>query len=304
MAAGVVLFAAAFVGAQRVLEAAYLRPNFQTMAVATLGPRTEILVIGSSRVFFGLDPAPFGERLTNLAADYLDLSTAEELWHLHADKVPTLKTLVLEFGLATLRYDTRTLEPYSCYQLGLTGVAPAAMFKESFDAAVHRSLSTFFKWRLTPLFWSLDRSMASSLLEPLAARPGFVPTEVEFAGDERVARRRSEKTVEQLAAQDPAVYERNLEAGKRLIAEANRRGLAVKLLRFPKSPAARQFYRPEWDDVVVKALSSLSTDARNLRYEMIDLNRDERFVTGDFRDPDHLNRRGAARLSEILAPQL
>ncbi len=304
LAAGLVLFVATFCLAHRTLEILYFRPNFQSMAVATLGDATEVLVLGSSRVFFGVDPSRFDGKLTNLAADYLDLSTAEELWRLHEGRVPLLRTLVLEFGLATLRYDTRTLEPYACYHLGLSGIPPWPMFLESFDAAVHRTLSVFFKWRLTPLFWSLDRSMANSTLEPLAAQPGFVPTEVSFSGDERVAGRRQQKTIDQLASQDPAVFARNLEAAKRLIADANRRGVNVKLLRFPKSPAGRKLYLAAWDDVVDGAVKSLTSDVRSLRFEMIDMSRDERFLTEDFRDPDHLNRHGAARLSALLAPRL
>ncbi len=303
-AAALLLVCAAVVAARAVLRAVFLRPNFQSMAVDALGPQTDTLVIGSSRVFFGFDPEHYGPRVMSLAADYLDLSTAEELWHRHRSKVPHLKTLVLEFGLATLRYDTRTLEPYACYQLGLDGLPPASMFLEDFDGAVHRSLSVFFKWRLTPIFWNLHRDMMASSLEPISAKAGFIPTGVQFNGDVQVARRRQEKTVEQLKLQNPKVYARNLAAGKRLIAAANQEGIRVVLLRFPKSPEARSLYLPAWDTIVHDAMKSLGTDERHLVFSMIDLNRDERFVTADFRDPDHLNRRGAVHLAEILAPRL
>lgn len=293
-----------FVLAPLVLHAVFFTSNFQSRAVAALGPGTETLAIGSSRVFFGLDPRPFEGRLVNLAADYLDLSAAEELWRAHVAKVPGARTLVLEFGMATLRYDMRTLEPYACYHLGLTGLPPLAYFVESFDAAVHRTLAPFFKWRLTPLFLRIHRDLTTGTLEPFDAVPGFVPTEVEYKPDGLVAERRQAKAVRQLAAQDPAVYRRNLAAGKSLIADANAKGWRVLLLRFPKAPDARPLYLKEWDEFVTDARAELERDDRKLRFEWLDLSRDERFEAPDFRDPDHLNRRGAAKLAGILAARL
>lgn len=302
--AAVLLFFGCFGVSAMVLKGLFDRPNFQSMAVEALGPGTETLVVGSSRVFFGVEPSRYGTGLMNLAADYLDLSTAEELWQLHRVRVPHLKELVLEFGLATLRYDTRTLEPYACYHLGLTGRPPFQMFQEDFNAAVHRWLSVFFKWRLTPLYWHLQQEMRASTLEPLAAEAGFIPTGVEYQASPRLVQRRLEKTAQQLAAQSPAVYDRNLKSAKNVIASANATGVNVVLLRFPKSPDVRRLYLAEWDQVVAAAIASLRDDPRNLQFTVVDLSRDERFVAADFRDPDHLNRRGAGHLAELLRPRL
>jgi hypothetical protein len=301
--AGVVLFGVCLAASGLILKAVFFKPNFQSMAVDALGPSTQVLVIGSSRVLFGVDPRRYEPGLVNLAADYLDFATAEELWQLHQAKVSALKGLVLEFGLATLRYDTRELEPFACYHLGLSGLSPLRMFGESFDAAVHRSLSVFLKWRLTPLFWQFERDMMNSPLEPMAAVPGFVPTMVEYPENPTLASHRQERTIRQLASQDPRVYRRNIQAAARLIAEANARGVKVTLLRFPKSPDARPLYLPEWDQIIADATAELRTDPRGLRFELVDLNRDARFVQEDFRDPDHLNRRGAEHLAEVLGPR-
>lgn len=283
-----------------LLVLVFFQRNYQVMAVEALGADTEVLAFGSSRVFFGLDPRKYPRKTVGLDANFLDLACARDLWHLHQDKVPNVRLVLLEFSMATLFYDTRVIAPYGLHPLGLKLWPTPGEFLTDWDGAFRRLLAPIYKWRLTPAYLETHRQILHSPQEPQDAVPGYIPSQVAVVYPDVFAKRKIAQTEEQLKKFGPEVSERNLMAVKALITELNARKTKVALVRFPNEPALRALFPAEWHEKVAAAEREL----RGLAYEYWDLTNEDAFVTTDFRDPDHLNEKGATKLAELLTPKL
>src|SRR5687768_9189892 len=89
-----------------ILTRVYGKPTWQSMAVAALSVDVEIVVLGSSRVHFGVDPRRYGRPLVGLPANYLNAVGMQALWERYESKVPAVQAVVLEMDAVTLLYDT------------------------------------------------------------------------------------------------------------------------------------------------------------------------------------------------------
>lgn len=287
-----------------VLYRVFHEDNFLTMAARNIGPDRSLVFFGSSRLLYGIDPAQYPWPNVSIAANYLDLVSARELYEVHADALGGMKVAVVELDVATLTYDTAAMNPYGLLDLGQRQVAPLRDWVRHFDASLHRVLAAIFNWRLTPSFAEGYAMRTIAEKEPLDAAPGFIPSTVTMAYPEFHAASDVQATTEEMAVAGEAVQQRNLDAAVALVTGLRARGVRVVLLRFPLEPALRKLYPPAWHELVQAKHLELGRRVGGAPPELWDYSRDEAFLPEEFRDSDHLNKRGAARLAAVLTPRL
>lgn len=298
----VMLFTALLFGGMGVLHLVFHFENFQVQAVKALGPQTSVVGIGSSRMFFGVDPRRMPKGYMTLAANYLDMSGALRIWREHEAKMPAVRLVVLEFGISTLYYDMEVLSPQALQPLGLDVMPEPMDFVLRFDHAVRLLLAPIFRWRLTPFFYNYARKMSFDPDEPMNEVAGHVPSKVRLAQPALFAQRKVDQTKEHLARFSGAVFQKNFNALLALLNRLDDKGIKVIFVRFPKERHVWTHYDPEWDQNVRDAYAAVW--GAGGKREFFDLSRDSQFETGDFRDPDHLNREGAQKLSAYLASKI
>jgi len=283
------------VGSARLLRAIFDRPNWKTMAVAHLATHPpELLFLGSSVFYYGVDPRHFARPTANLSGSYLSFSAMHELWETHEAKLASVKTVVLELNHSALSYDTWALAQKDLIDLGLDPTPAPRDFVRSFDASVHRVFWPFFTWRLTPLFHREWLFRLGDAEEPLDAVPGFVPSKLSMGVPELYAQREVEKAERMFAKIDPAIEAANRATGRLLVAKLQGSGRKVVLARFPQSAALRKIYPAGWT-------ARLDAAAKEFGASVLDLTALPGFEELDFRDPDHLNEKGAAKLAAHLS---
>jgi hypothetical protein len=69
----------------------------QRAAVAALSDRTQVLFVGSSHVLFGIRPQRYSVEAMNLAATWLDYTSARRVVEKQLFRVPNLKVAVIEY---------------------------------------------------------------------------------------------------------------------------------------------------------------------------------------------------------------
>ncbi len=291
------------VGANVLLNALFHKKEYQALAVLALTPDKELLALGSSRVLFGFDPRAYAVPSASLPANYLDLVRARQLFGMYGAKLPRLRVALIEFDTATLRYDTDAMNPNGLYDLGFSTIPTGREWLANFDRSLHKLLAPVFNWRLTPAFYYLQKRTTEGI-EPLAAVPGHIPSAVSLAYPDFYAENEVRSTASELAAAKPGVYPANLAAAAGLIQDLRARGVTPVLLRFPHEPSLRKIYPPEWHAFVAQAYQELGRLTPGTPPAFWDLSGEEQFATAHFRDPDHLNQKGAELLARILAPKL
>lgn len=290
------------VAANALLYAVFHRRAYQQMAVEALSPSTELLALGSSRVIFGFDPRAYSVPAVGLPANYLDLVHSERLFAMYGPRLAKLKVALIEFDTATLRYDTDVMNPYGYFDLGFSRIPALDEWLSHFDRAAHKLLAPVFNWRLTPEFMALEKIQFEGF-EPTAAVPGHIPSTVTMPFPASYAETEVASTAKELAAMPPAILERNLAAAARLVGSVRAAGVTPILIRFPHEPSLRQVYPKAWSALVAKAHADLE-EALGTGVELWDFTEDPRFLTEHFRDPDHLNQKGAALLATVLGERL
>ena len=303
-AAVIAVLVAVFGLCDAVLVIVFHGDTFQTLAVKALTPEKEVLILGSSRVHFGVDTRLLTRPSVALPANYENLVYGETLLHLHQGKLPGLKALVLEVDVATLAFDTDQLNPYGTLDLGISRWSAPTEWARHFDRSLHRALAPEFSWRLTPGFLSLWRVRTIEGLEPLAVAAGHIPSRISVPFPELSADTEVKSTLATIAEAPPGTVTANEKALIRIVDGARAAGLKTLLLRFPLEPALRSRYPKHWDEIVFGALTTLWANGGRDGVGFLDLSRDERFVTAEFRDSDHLNQKGAEALAAILNPAL
>lgn len=287
-----------------VVYAIFHSESYQTMAVKELTPDKEVLVLGSSRVQYGIDARALRHKVVSLPANYENLVYAERLFAIHGERLASFKSLravVIEVDVATLAFDTDQLNPYGTLDLGTAKIAPFPEWIWHFDRSLHRVLAAVFNWRLTPKFVALWRFRTVESLEPLNAVPGHIPSKISIPYPELSAETEVRSTLKEVSEAPDGTLGANETALVQLVKSARERGLKVLLLRFPLEPALRAQYPADWDNMTNGALTLLKAQGGfDGGVAFLDLTRDARFISNLFRDSDHLNQAGADALAPVL----
>jgi hypothetical protein len=294
------LFLMILILGMRLLWSIFFFENFQVMAVKTLSSETAVLGIGSSRMFYGIDPRKMPGSYVSLAANYLDMKGAERLWKKFSEDLPALKLVFIELSVSTLFYDMEVLAPQALQPLGLDIFPEASDFLFRPDHAFRLLLSPIYRWRMTPDFLASYFETMSDVDEPHNEIPGFIPSKLILTQPQLFAERKVAQTREHMANFGTGIFQRNLDSAKRLAQALQHRGVRTVFLRFPMDKHVWPVFEQEWSNKVQSAFIDIKSDVVNATF--IDLSHSPEFLSDEFRDPDHLNAKGALRYTNLVAP--
>jgi hypothetical protein len=275
-------------------------------AVASLSDRTEVLVLGSSHVLFGIRPQQYSMPLVSLAATWLDYSAMQRVLEKHLPRVPNLKVAVIEYDELPLVSDlvpamlaSRDLRPLRELSLSAFEI-PTATIGQRLQTLWTEWISPMRNLpRITLLEWR-ERGKACSPLyhPPVGFAAGYYYTDGVTPADFD-----AQAVFDALsgAARREEVVQRNLAALGEMTATLQRRGVKVVLLRLPHTAE----YWAGVPGTVTARWRQLQDWARgNPGLSVLDWGKRAEFLPGDFVDIHHLNVFGADRLARLLDAQL
>lgn len=251
----------------------------------------ETLILGSSHTYYGIDPSLMQSRAYSLALT--SQTYRYDLYLLRHYPLPRLHTVVLPFSYFSLYEDFETVvDPYL-----------AARYRIYMDCDIHPWLSPLhleclqgaaFRERLRSL-WTPQRNSWSELGQgrnyTLESRPA------DWDNGAARAEANTRFTGDALGELPPAVR-LNAAFLRDIMAYCRERGVRLVLLTTPTMPSFRRGGSQAQRDLNDRVLREVLRDYPET--QRIDLEADERFGPDDFYDSDHLNTRGAARLTRLL----
>ena len=260
----------------------------------------QVLVLGGSEAYQGLSPALLARPGYNLATVGQDLYYDQALFAAVRGRLPQLKTVIVGLSYPSLEYRL-PLSPEAWRQFQYSQV-----------------------WGLTPedaaARWDLRRFSALALMEPWpalkAAAVGFRGEAVAMGPDgwqalEPLGEDLQDLRINDLTTRKRVRYHDGLLDGGRasqgagwlmaLASAVDRSGAKPCLVILPVTKA----YAGLVDQARLARLRAAAAAAAQSQHGLcLDYFGDARFGDGDFADPDHLNRLGAARLASLLRTKL
>jgi hypothetical protein len=134
-------------------------------------------------------------------------------------------------------------------------------------------------------------------LRPDPVIPGYLPSNARFVPPPD----RSDRVARHARTFKEALFEANCASLVRIVRLLDDRDVRVLLLRTPFHPSYVAHRPRRWEDLCDAALGRLRAEA-GMHHAVVswDLMKHPNFRDDDFRDDDHLNTSGAARLGAIL----
>ena len=273
----------------------HILPNEYTHKKALLEERLdelEVLIMGSSHTFLGINPAYIQGSAFNMGATAQTLYYDRFLLGKYIDRMPQLKKVVLAVSYPSL---------------GSESYKNPGDYNRSYHYAYFYGSDAFVdmlaprRFSLVSLFTvkkSVNRSMAyymegDSLIE--FDRNGWYNSDKEPARDLTQNGRDSGKLHD--AVYDESLIAKNLEYLGDMIQLCKRRGVEVFLVSMPMWKSYIAQVNEGRYEKMVSAMDSLSS-VEQLPY--FNFTEDERFTGDDFFDSNHLNQVGAVKFTRIF----
>lgn len=245
--------------------------------------RIEILVTGNSHMMMGIDPRLLGHETCTLASTGQSLYYGTALVRRYLDRLPRLRLVVLGVSYQSLESEIRD-GGLRWFFLDVFGIRPHDGLRPA-DVLSASALLRLGPERLRILF-----TQKKAVLQEM-------PIQGEARRDEDAATRR---LAESSADMRPERIPANRRYLQELVGETRRRGVELLLLTVPLSPTLVTRLDPARYRRMQETLEDLArTPGIRYRNDIAD----RRFGDADFRDPDHMSPRGAARYSRILVAE-
>lgn len=254
------------------------------------GDRVELLILGNSHAYTGVNPDGFhldGFSAANVSQDHrFDRALLERYIH----RLPNLKTLIIPVSYASIgaRVELGS-EPWRMrnYAIYLGQGCETLKAEDHFEVlAAGKGALIQSLWA----YWTHDEDKRSC--ETHGGTVGKALQQGDFSELAAQAAKRHTK-----GADGP--YGRNESDLSRLMAVAEEQGIRVLLFAPPAHEAYRMLLDEEQLNLSRSVPQRLVTEHSGATY--LDLFDDARFEAADFGDPDHVNAAGNAKLTAILA---
>lgn len=287
------LFAVA-AGAEYGLRSIPHQLGYKARYMERHAPQIEVLSLGLSHAFYGLDFHASRFRGFNLAYHGQPLDRDLELWEKYADRLTSLRGVVISLSCWSIHHrllkgSEQWREPFYAINYRLPG--PWYAFKERYIIAYPSPALRYFRHTL---------STADSRAE------GNIPQD-EFGSYMALRELRREDWKQRAAREaarfqsdfNPEQVEHNLGVLRRIASECAARGIRVVLYTPPGRPEYYEYLSPEVVALTREIGNGLVREFPNVRY--VDLLKDSRFSEDDFFDASHLNYDfGGRKLMRIL----
>jgi len=262
--------------------------SYKNEYLNTNSKNIEILVLGSSHSFYGINPVIFSRSAFNAAHVSQSLNYDYFIFDKYRKGLSSLKTIILPISYFTLFSQLENgveswrvknyMIYYGCeyhddlkYNLEIVGEKPLSVFKKIFK---------YFKGSNNITVSELGFGLNYSNVKQ---------SDLAVTG-KAAAKRHTKANFELLDA--------NIELLNKLIAESNKNGIRVIMF----TPPARESYISNLDKHQLSLMKSSIDDLirKKSTVEYYDFMYDSRFVDDDFKDADHLNGVGAKKLTQFL----
>lgn len=253
-------------------------------------PEVQILSLGSSHGYFGIDPTRFDYPTFNAAHVSQDIHYDEFIFDSFFDRMDSLKCLILPISYFTPwsrledgQESWRVKNYYIYYHY------PSVCFQPKYNLEIYSGLRP-----RTALYEFLGRSNHLSVTELGQGTSYKKENRSDDWKDSGIiaAKRHTH------AKLDVDKYQANLSRVRRMIEKCRGRQIPVLLLTTPAFITYRENLNETQLSQTRSFCQSLQSDYDNAYY--LDMLDDSRFEEDDFYDADHLNEFGAAKLSCIL----
>ena len=252
---------------------------------------TQVAFMGSSHVYYGVNPEHLTPRSVNLAYPSQSLQLDDYIFRTYADSMIDGKYLFLEIAFFLLPYSSEHAQ----------GGVETTLYRHFWnfdDIRTNSFLKNHFAIASVGISNSIRRGIRHLRGEPPVIRSnryGWAP---------RNGREDLDSTAKIDAnrhnafwSQDPAFIRKNLRYLGSMITVARKAGIEPVLLSTPKSMAYRSLLDPGSFKTYENITDSLS---RAADIDFLDFSNDPRFEDAHFSDSDHLTPEGATLLTQML----
>ena len=252
----------------------------------------EILILGSSHSYYGLNPEYFSKNTYNFSNISQSLYFDELLLKKHLDSLQKLKAVVLTIGYFTLSQEDDGLEDrwrkyFYDQQMDLDVPSVSNLDPKKYSLALSRKFN-----RSVDLV--VEYVAEGTIVSHYPNGYGIQDSSDIVANKEEIAH-----IIARKHENGSLDFKSNRERIERIIALCKAKGVHVFLVQMPAHPAYVEALDPnKWDKIggLLEEVSDLSNQVHH-----IDLTRHQAFTDNDLRDADHLTNEGAAKCSKLLS---
>lgn len=252
----------------------------------------EVLILGSSHGYYGLQPSALHARAFNLANHSQNFEYDYLLLQLYAPLLRNLNTVILPLSYCSL-FDTRFEECADWWY--------AINYKKYMDIDVHSDFSKYnFEFCNLPVYSGRLIKVLSGGELPMCDSLGFG---VGYTIPARSAtwKEDAQMTVDRHTAANWDAFDYNAGFLRKIAEFCNERSINLVVVTLP---AWHLYYNRLDDAQVEKMYQTVNAMQREYGFRYLDYLRDGRFVGDDFYDVDHLSDVGALKFSSILKEDL
>ncbi|MCM1108816.1 MAG: hypothetical protein NC388_07150 [Clostridium sp.] len=286
----VVLFLTGYEWAYRKLDNSY---SLKDRGMKIHGDSIEILILGNSHTFFGLDPAYFSRPAFNAANVSQDFRHNHFIFFRYTTRMPRLRTVIIPLSFSSLwellerEGDSWRMRKYAIYMHDTSVPWNKPEWHFEFMSVGNHSLWDALKGKdllqCTPCGAHTGNRMEDRDPDWQETWTGPVGRHSHFLKKDR-------QTLTDIES-------RNRRYLEEVITSCQKRNIEVLLIT---TPTWHTYYehlnRPQYE--AMQAYARQLTEQHGIRY--LNLMRDNRFTEDDFFDTDHLNEHGAAKLSRLI----
>lgn len=256
----------------------------------------QVLALGSSHQFFGLNPKDWPQNTLNLADVSQDAIYDGKIIEKYADRLPSLRLVILEISYHTLPFSSldQSLESWRMYYYyQYWGIKP-----DSFDykdikyysaIALYTPAKTvdfarhFFQMNLAENVsdkgWLSEKNCSDpyDTFDPFHGGPNVVGFHHAYMNQANIPK--------------------NLSSYQRIIEKLTKKGIRVVIVTLPVFKTYSENINAQYYEAMLEGIKTLEKNS-NVSYS--NYFTDSRFQRSDFCDNHHLNADGASKFSQIL----
>jgi len=254
-----------------------------------------ILVLGSSHTLQGIDPQYFDEPAFNLASMSQTLKYDHFLFNKYSDKLTGLRYLIVPVSYFTLFGQLEDCnENYRIKNYSIYYHCPYHLFSVKYNTEIFNGDTKSNIVRLMKYLLYNSNDVSCNKYGFSSGYSDATEKDLDETGKAAVLRH---------TIADPYVYlQENVGYLESMINACGSKKARVILLTLPALSHYTSRLDKKQSDLMVRTCETLQEKYENVRYFSY-LN-DPRFTKEDFRDADHLNRRGAKKFTLILRKSL
>ena len=290
-----------FISAEILLRKTENIYSYKVKQIELQKKQIDILSLGSSNAFYGINPKYFKENKGfNLALISQSLNIDEFLLDKYIDELPSLKLVILAVGYVSLHYDIKnsSIEHWRLYDyfhymnlnskklsinrwsLHTQSLILGKGFKNSIDKLAF-IISGKYKVSVNEYGWGTD----------YANRPF---SEKKFSKYVRITTIRHSNTISDVDEKKETI--------KRIVDKAKKRGITVFMITLPTSKLYRDNIKSGRMKKTISFFNSIANENDHVFY--INYFKDSSFVNRYFFDAYHLNHRGSEKISKMIYKQI